>query len=134
MCISTVTLKRGKSPEHLAKISQAIYDALVQAYKMKKNDRFHVTNQVDPADLIFDKDFGGVGPRTDDFMIVDILGPENSTETNRAFFKRCVELLQQQAGVRPEDIFITLRASPETCYSFGKGEPLNDLQASGDKH
>jgi len=134
MCISTVTLKRGKSKEYLANVAQAIYDALVQGYKMKENDRFHVTNQVDETDLIFDRDFGGVGPRTDNFMIVDILGPENSTETNRAFFKCCVEQLEKQAGVRPEDVFITLRASPETCYSFGKGEPLSEAQASGDGH
>jgi 4-oxalocrotonate tautomerase len=42
-------------------------------------------------------------------------------EQKQAFYKRTVELLAERAGVRPEDVMITLSENGPEDWSFGNG-------------
>lgn len=124
MCVVRISLLRGKSPEYLRAVSDAIYDGLVQFYGMPENDKFQIFEQLDSGDLIFDRYHGG-GPRSDDFMLLSILGgPGASVEVKQTFYSGVVKLLHECAGVRPEDVFISIQAAPKEDWSFGSGKPL----------
>ncbi len=98
MCVARISLLRGKSTEYLRAVSDAIYDGLVQFYGMPENDKFQIFEQLDPGDLIFDRYHGG-GPRSDDFMLLNILGgPGASVETKQAFYSGVVMLLHERAA------------------------------------
>ena len=44
-----------------------------------------------------------------------------TVEAKQAFYKRTVELLAERAGVRPEDVMITLSENGAEDWSFGNG-------------
>src|ERR1700753_2105923 len=66
-----ITLARGKPPEYLEAVSQAVHDALVAELSMNPDDYFQVIHQHDRSELRFTRDFRG-GPRSDDWIVFTI--------------------------------------------------------------
>jgi phenylpyruvate tautomerase PptA (4-oxalocrotonate tautomerase family) len=58
MPLVRVTMIKGKSPEYIKKMSDSIYEALVEAYQMSENDLFQIIEQVEAGDLIYDRRHG----------------------------------------------------------------------------
>ena len=72
MPLVRVTMIKGKSPDYIKKMSDSIYEALLETSYMQKNDLFHIIEQVEPGDLIYDRHFGIKGSRSGDFVIINI--------------------------------------------------------------
>ena len=72
MPLVRVTMIKGKSPDYIKKMSDSIYEALVEAYQMTENDLFQIIEQLEPGDLIYDRHYGIKGSRSGDFMIINI--------------------------------------------------------------
>ena len=76
----------------------------------------HAEDQMD-----FGKSYLGI-ERSDDLLIVQITANYTRTvEQKKSLYKRIVELLGEDPGVRPEDIFINLIDVPIENWSFGNG-------------
>jgi len=124
MPLVRLALVRGKSAEYLASISDAIHDALVSDFKMPDEDRFQILTQHEHHEMSFNRTFRG-GPRSDNFMILSILGgPDPGLGVKQAFLKQLVKNLQAAAGVDPEDVFVTLQYGSAEDFSFGGGRSL----------
>jgi Tautomerase enzyme len=61
-----VTMIKGKSPDYIKKMSDSIYEALVEAYQMTENDLFQIIEQLEPGDLIYDRHYGIKGSSEND--------------------------------------------------------------------
>ena len=61
MPLVRVTMIKGKSPDYIKKMSDSIYEALVEAYQMAENDLFQIIEQLEPGDLIYDRHYGRAG-------------------------------------------------------------------------
>ncbi|MFP3554025.1 tautomerase family protein [Paraburkholderia sp. SIMBA_049] len=61
MPLVRVTMIKGKSPEYIKKMSESIYEALVEAYQMPENDLFQIIEQLEPGDMIYDRGTGSKG-------------------------------------------------------------------------
>jgi hypothetical protein len=123
----TITLTRGKSREYLERVSDAVHEALVEAFGMKPGDRFQEIHQLDSADLIFDRDFRG-GPRSDDFIVFRITdGPHRKDAAKRQFYKTLVARLGKDVGLRPEDVFVILGSAGVEDFSFAGGVSAADV-------
>jgi phenylpyruvate tautomerase PptA (4-oxalocrotonate tautomerase family) len=57
MPLVRVTMIKGKSPDYIKKMSDSIYEALVEAYQMTENDLFQIIEQLEPGDLIYDRHY-----------------------------------------------------------------------------
>lgn len=124
MPIVRVSLLRGRSPVYLSAVSNAIHETLMEVYGVPSGDKFQMIHQHDPGELVFDQNFNG-GPRSDDFMFINITGGiERTVAMKQRFFKRLVQLLQERAGVRPEDVYILLQTVSPSDISFGSGKSL----------
>ncbi|MCQ8242184.1 tautomerase family protein [Rhizosaccharibacter radicis] len=123
MCVVRVSLLRGRSPQELSILSKAIDDALVESYAMESGDTFQVFEQLDASEFVFDRHFK-VGPRSDGFLMLNIVGGPKPDEVKRAFYRRLVDLLGERANVRPEDLFVGLQEAPGINWSFGLGTSL----------
>jgi len=130
MPLARITLIKGKSPEHLAALSHAVHTALVETYGMDDRDRFQVIEEVDPGRLIFSRDYAG-GPRSDDFILVGIESMPRTNDMKEAFYKRLVERLEKEPGMRPADVFVCLsdRLTLEDL-SFANGISAAELSKS----
>ncbi|HWO27246.1 MAG TPA: tautomerase family protein, partial [Candidatus Acidoferrum sp.] len=88
MPLVRVTMIKGKSPDYIKKMSDSIYEALVEASYMAKNDLFQIIEQLEPSDLIYDRHYGIKGSRSGDFVIINIESDARRRGEKEAFLAR----------------------------------------------
>jgi alkylhydroperoxidase/carboxymuconolactone decarboxylase family protein YurZ/phenylpyruvate tautomerase PptA (4-oxalocrotonate tautomerase family) len=108
--------------EQLQQISEGLMQALQEHFQVPDNDYFQVFHAHESEQLMYDNSYLNV-ERSERLLYIQItLGSGRSVEQKRAFYKRAAELLEQQAGVRKQDVFIVLLETELHDWSFGNGE------------
>lgn len=131
MPFARISLNAGKPPAYLAAISDSLHAAMVESFNVPAKDRFHAFHQLQPGELVFDRDYLG-GPRSDDFVLLDItIGKPRSPAVKERFYQRLVERLAAAPGLRPQDVMvvITLTSSHMEDWSFAGGVSAASLAA-----
>ncbi|WP_266180516.1 tautomerase family protein [Dyella humicola] len=121
MPLVRISLRRGKSPQHIAAIRNGIYRAMIEAFNVPQNDRFILVHQHEADEFDYDANYLDI-PRTDDLVIIQITCNNTRTvEQKQAFYARVAELLVAEPGLRPQDVFISLLETAKENWSFGNG-------------
>jgi 4-oxalocrotonate tautomerase len=122
MPLTRISLRRGKPPAYRKAIREGLYRALREALDVPEDDRFILIHEHDEVDFDYGANWLGIA-RSDDLVIIQIT--VHSTRTlaqKKALYRRTVELLTENPGLRPEDIFINVvQVLPEN-WSVGLGE------------
>lgn len=128
MPLVRISLRAGRPAEYRKQIGDGIHQAMVETMTVPAADRFQVVTEHAADSFVYDPGYLGV-QRSDDLVFVQVsLSAGRSNDQKRAFYRRAVELLGKQPGIRAEDVFISLvevGKDPETSranWSFGKGE------------
>jgi phenylpyruvate tautomerase PptA (4-oxalocrotonate tautomerase family) len=121
MPVTRISLIRGKSQEYLKALSDNFHRAMVETFDVPEADRFQVIHQLEPPELVFDRNYFG-GPRSDDFVFFDItIGKPRAVEVKKEFYRRIVTLLAEAPGVRPEDVMVVVTTTQREDWSFSNG-------------
>jgi phenylpyruvate tautomerase PptA (4-oxalocrotonate tautomerase family) len=123
MPLVTVTLRKGRPPEFLRRVGDAVHSALVAQAKIPEADRFHVFHEVDANHIDVDPTFAGSEPveRSKDVLIIQIvLNAGRSDEVKSALYAEIASNLQS-AGVRPDDVFVNLVEVMKQNWSMASG-------------
>ena len=129
MPFARISLLRGKSPSYLQALSESLYRALVETFEVPAADRFQIIHQLEPGELIFDREYLA-GPRSDDFVLIALTtGRPRDTATKQAFYARLVERLAASPGIRPEDVMVVITTAAADEWSLGNG--LTQMVAPG---
>jgi 4-oxalocrotonate tautomerase len=117
-----IDLREGKSARHIQAIGNAVQQALIERLDVPVRDQFQVISEHAPDHLTYNPNYLDI-ERTDDIVFIQItLSAGRSTEQKRAFYARLVELLQENPGIRLQDVFIHLVENTRENWSFGNGE------------
>ena len=117
-----VTMIKGKSPDYIKKMSDSIYEALVEAYQMAENDLFQIMEQLEPCDLIYDRHYGIKGSRSEDFMIINIESDARRRGEKEAFLARLSDKLAASPGIARDDVLVRISmTSGLEDWSLGGG-------------
>ncbi|WP_158756022.1 tautomerase family protein [Dyella sp. S184] len=121
MPLVRISLRRGKSPAHLAALRNGIYQAMREAFNVPENDRFILVSQHDADEFDYDPNYLSVD-RSDDLVIVQITCNSGRTvEQKQALYRGIAEKFSADPGLRPEDVFINLVEVAKENWSFGNG-------------
>jgi 4-oxalocrotonate tautomerase len=113
---------RSKPESHKQKISDVVHRAMVETVNVPPLDRFQIITEHSKGDFIYDAQYLNIA-RTDDLVIIQItLNAGRTTELKKALYRRIAELLHLEAGIRKEDVFISLVEVSKENWSFGNGE------------
>jgi len=122
MPLVRIDLLEGKSPEYRVQIGQIVYQAMLDALGVSKDDRFQIINEHPKTGLQFDRDYLGIH-RSDDCVFVQItLSSGRTVEAKQRFYKAVAEGLHEVLKLRREDVFINLVEVVKENWSFGNGE------------
>ena len=114
-------LRKGKSPEYLRSVADAVHEALVAQANVPRDDRFQVIHQLEDDELIAHPSYGGVN-RSKDVIIVEItFNTGRTVEIKKNLYADIVRRLQEAADVRPDDVLIVLVEVVKENWSFGGG-------------
>lgn len=121
MPIVRIDLKRGRPPTYREAIGKQVHTALVEVAKVPEFDRFQVISE-HAEGLVYSPTYLDI-PHTDDIVLIQVtLNAGRTVDVKKALFKRIVELLREDPGIRPEDVIINLVEVTKENWSFGRGE------------
>ena len=123
MPLVRIDLDRSAPIERAAIVGDIVYEAMITVANVPKDDKFQVIARHDSAEIVFPAN-GYLGIRySRDLVIIQITANNTRTlEQKKAFFKRTVDLLAENPGIRREDVFISLVEVGKENWSFGNGE------------
>lgn len=128
MPLVRVTMTKGKSADYIKKLSDSIYESLVEAYLMPENDMFQIIEQLEPGSLIYDRRFGVTSPRSDNFLFINIESDARRRSEKEAFLKHLSQKLSISPGIAPNDVFVRLSVNTvQDDWSFGDGEMASKM-------
>lgn len=121
MPLVRIDMIAGRSPYDVAAIGQAVHQALVECMGVPARDHFQVITEHPRTHLVFDPEYLDT-QRTDGIVLVQVFLSSGRDQAQKsAFYARVAQLMSANAGVRREDVTITLSENTRGDWSFGDG-------------
>lgn len=121
MPLCHISLRAGKP----AAYRQAIFDQLARAmhetFNVPEDDQFMAITEHEAASFRFSATYLGVARSADIIYIQITANNTRGIEQKKALFRRIAELLADQPGIRPEDVFVSLVEVEKENWSLGNG-------------
>ncbi len=121
MPLIRISMRRGRPASHPAAIIDGVYRALRATFEVPENDLFAVVHQHEADEFVFDANFFRF-QRSAGLVIIQItVANTRGVTQKKALFAAIAANLQQEPGLKPDDIFINLLEVKRENWSFGGG-------------
>jgi 4-oxalocrotonate tautomerase len=118
-----IDLNRNAPAERVRVVSQAVYDAMIAVANVPANDRFQVVTRHSADEIIYPEEgYLGVTYSPDLIIIQVTWVGGRSTDVKQQFYRRVADDIHHKAGVRKQDVWISLVDSGREDWSFGNGD------------
>ncbi len=122
MPLVRISLGAGRPAATVKAISDAVHRALVEAVNAPAEGKFHLVTEHGAGMLVHPPSYMGI-PKTDAMVVIQVtMNAGRSVDLKRALYAKMAELLEKEAGVRKEDLLISLLEVPKENWSWGGGE------------
>lgn len=116
-----ISLRAGKPEAYRQAIFDGLYRAMRETYDVREGSQFMTITEHDAANFRYGASYAGIA-RTDDVVLIQISAMNTrSAEQKKALFRRVAELLGDDPGIRPEDVFVNLVEGVKENWSLGNG-------------
>jgi 4-oxalocrotonate tautomerase len=123
MPLVRIDLSKHAPPDRLSIVSQAVYGAMVEIANVPAHDKFQVVTRHSTDEIIYpDEGYLGISYSPDLIIIQVTWVGGRSTDVKKRFFRRIADEIHEKAGVRKEDVWISLVDSGREDWSFGNGD------------
>jgi 4-oxalocrotonate tautomerase len=121
MPVTRIAIREGKTREYKQALMDEIYEAMRETVSIKDGDRFMAISEHGEHEFAYGP-FLGID-RDDDLVQIQVFwAPGKAVDTKLAMYKKIVERLGSNPGVRPEDLLISVVETAAENWSFGNGE------------
>ncbi len=123
MPLVRIDINKNASAERIRVISSAIYNAMVEVANVPQHDKFQIITRHAGDEMIYPEEgYLGIG-YTPEIVIIQVTWVRGrSIEIKKNFYRKIVDEIHEKAGIRKEDIFISLVEANREDWSFGNGE------------
>ena len=116
-----ISLRAGKPEAYRQAIFDGLYQAMRDALKVPEDDQFMTISEHQAANFRSGASCFGIN-RDDDVVYIQITVFDTRTiEQKKALYRRTAELLGQNPGIRPENVFVNILESAAENWSVGHG-------------
>ncbi len=116
-----ISMRVGKPETYKQAIFDALYVAMRETFNVPEDDQFMTITEHDAASFRYSKSYLGVA-RSDDLVFIQITANNTRTvEQKKALFWKIRELLEENPGIRPEDVFVSIVEVVKENWSLGNG-------------
>jgi 4-oxalocrotonate tautomerase len=119
--VTRIAIREGKTPDYKQALLNEIYEAMRETVQIKYGDRFMAITEHNAYEFAY-------GPfldidRSDDLVQIQVFwAPGKTVDAKLAMYRRIVERLGDNPGVRPQDVLISVIETAAENWSFGNGE------------
>lgn len=123
MPLARINIAKSASTETVRAVGDVVYDAMVQVAKVPTNDRFQIITRHSDDELVYPAE-GYLGiTYTPAIVFIQVTWNSGRTiEVKKAFYKAVAEGIAARAGLRVQDVWISLIDVAREDWSFGNGE------------
>lgn len=123
MPLVRINLSKSASAETVRTVSDVVYDAMINVANVPANDKFQIINRHADDELVYPAE-GYLGVTyTPSIVFIQVTWNAGRTiEVKKAFYKAVAEGISTKAGIRIQDVFISLIDVAREDWSFGNGE------------
>ena len=123
MPLVRINLSKSASAETVRTVSEVVYDAMITVANVPANDKFQIINRHADDELVYPAE-GYLGVTyTPGIVFIQVTWNAGRTiEVKKAFYKAVAEGIATKAGIRIQDVFISLIDVAREDWSFGNGE------------
>jgi phenylpyruvate tautomerase PptA (4-oxalocrotonate tautomerase family) len=116
-----ISLRAGKPDAHKQAICDGLYRAMHETFSVPEDDQFMTITEHDAASFRYGASYLGID-RSDDIVFIQIFAMNTRTvDQKKALYRRIAELLGENPGIRPEDVFVNLVEGDKANWSLGNG-------------
>ena len=120
MPLINISLCAGKPEAYRQAIFDSLYRAMRETLNVPEDDQFMTITEHDAVNFRTGTAYGVA--RTEDVVYIQISVFDTRTpEQKKALFKRTAELLGDNPGIKPENVFIVIQPSAKENWSVGHG-------------
>ncbi len=117
-----ISLRSGKSDDYRQAIIDGVYRAMHEEFNVPEDDQFMAITEHDKANFRFGSNYLDIA-RSDEVVFIQITANNTrSTTQKKALFRRIVEFLGENPGLRPEDVFTNIVEVEKENWSLGLGQ------------
>jgi len=121
MPLCHISLRAGKPAAYRQAILNQLARALNETFNVPEDDQFMAITEHEAANFRFSATYLGIA-RSEDIVYIQVTANNTrSIEQKKALFRRIAELMADQPGIRPEDVFVNLIEVEKENWSLGNG-------------
>jgi phenylpyruvate tautomerase PptA (4-oxalocrotonate tautomerase family) len=121
MPLVRISFLKGKPAGFGKEVGGVVYRTMVDTIHVPPKDNFQLITAHDRDSLVYDPEYADI-TRTDGVVFIQItLSEGRSVDLKQAFYRTLAQRLNQELGVRPEDVFVSLVEVKKENWSFGNG-------------
>lgn len=113
-------LYEGRSVDEVALLLDAAHDAMVRSFGVPQGDRYQIVSQYQHP-FMQALDTGLDIPRTERFVLVEVVSRPRGRDAKVAFYKNLCSVLLKKCGIRDSDVMISFVENSDEDWSFGYG-------------
>jgi 4-oxalocrotonate tautomerase len=123
MPLVRINLSKTYSSEQRRIVSEVVYTAMVEVANVPEHDKFQIFTPHSDGELVCPQ-AGYLGiDYTPKIIFIQVFWVAGRTiDVKKAFYRRIADDLHAKAGVRKEDVWISLIDAAREDWSFGNGE------------
>lgn len=122
MPLVRIDLIEGRTSAEIRVIADAVQSVMREVFAAPPGDRYQIVT-VHKAGEIIAEDSGLGFQRTDAIVIIQIFQQGRDREQKVAAYARLAEVLQERAGLDPQDLVVSVMRNEREDWSFGGGRP-----------
>lgn len=123
MPLVRINISQTASKEAVRAVSDVVYDAMISVANVPQHDKFQIITRHAPDELVYPEEgYLGISYSPQIVFIQVTWNAGRTTDTKKAFYKAIAEGIHAKAGIRKEDVWISLVDVAREDWSFGNGE------------
>jgi phenylpyruvate tautomerase PptA (4-oxalocrotonate tautomerase family) len=113
-------MRAGKPEAYRQAILDGLYLAMREALNVPEGDEFMTISEHDASNFRCGNAYGV--KRSDDAVLIQItVFASRTAEQKMVLYRRIADLLGENPGIRPEDVFVNVLDAPAENWSVGNG-------------
>ncbi|KAB0677245.1 tautomerase family protein [Aureimonas leprariae] len=110
----------GRTTEEMGRLLDAAHGAMVRSFAVPERDRYQIVHEHEASHMRA-LDTGLDIPRTERFVLVEVVSRPRPREQKLSFYANLCTDLREQCGIEPSDVMIAFMQNTDDDWSFGDG-------------
>ena len=109
-----------RTPAQLRRLADTVQQVMREYFAAPDRDRYQIITEHKPGQIIAE-DTGLGFERTDDIVILQIFQQGRTRDHKQAAYRALADRLQDQTGLKPSDLIVSIVETAREDWSFGNG-------------